>query len=75
VSDEKVVRDWFVKMLADFRIYSPLYKVAVEKERDGYCVVAWNELNSIECKDVEVQEGAVVRWMHPQMIYRKVEAR
>jgi hypothetical protein len=36
MSDEKIVRDWFLRLLADFRIYSPLYKVTVSKVDDSY---------------------------------------
>lgn len=35
MTDEQIVRQGFLRLLADFRIYSPLYKVTVQRLAGG----------------------------------------
>lgn len=66
MTDEQIVRQWFLRLLADFRIYSPLYKVMVEKVDDSYIVVGHVERGEIRTV-AWVRNGTVLRWFAPTM--------
>lgn len=38
--DEQAIKQWVTRVLADFRIYSPLYKITVTKLIEGYWSVS-----------------------------------
>ena len=76
MTDEQAARAWFVKLLADFRIYSPLYKVTVLKhERDAGVYMVKGEVNgnSINVSSVYVDEKGAVVNTSPVMIYKGAE--
>lgn len=74
MTDEQIVRQWFLRLLADFRIYSPLYKVTVTREhtKSGYEYVVIGEVNghTIRVDRVWVQPGEVIAWGHPIMHWK-----
>ena len=76
MTDEQVVKQWFLRLLADFRIYSPLYRVTVlEYERDAGVYMVKGEVNgnSINVSSVYVDgKGAVVN-TSPVMSYKGPE--
>ena len=72
MTDEQVVKQWFLRLLADFRIYSPLYKVTIGRspiETDCYLIVAEAGGNLIECR-VYADNGKVFSFTQPTMTYK-----
>lgn len=71
MTDEQIVKQWFLRLLADFRIYSPLYKVMVELVEWGgvYRITATAGEQEIRTR-VMVSDGAVKSWTAPTMHWK-----
>lgn len=69
-AEQKIVKEWFARWLADFRIYSPLYKIEVSLKDElfaDYNASATTGNCTIHVSGIVVTGGEVVEHDKPFM--------